>query len=271
MKQTIKIHGTNIEELFTVLQRIVKSGKTSQTYQEFKDYPDGIKRTVTYNHSLKPAYRSGNKLTYTEHYYIMLSPGRQDITGDELNTNITMDGLSFEGLKVGADVFLDIESLDNWQELLDKTLAELRLLYPEPAPLLTRAQYLGLTISADEVNKQYGFMRADLDTPAPIVDTAKDEGKSAKEKTVAKPRKKKSKVITMPAYYEDAKKWVLAWEVIEPLIDGDSTLEIDYDELRPNLKARGLKFGNETIKKIILWGKSKKVLTLLKLDRKFNK
>lgn len=103
------------------------------------------------------------------------------------------------------------------------------------------------------------------------VDTVGTESKATKDKAGAKPRKRKSKKATLPVRYEDAKKWVLAWEVIAPLIDNDPTLEIDYDELRPNLKARGLKFGNETIKKIIQWGKSEEVLTLLELDRKHNR
>ncbi len=95
------------------------------------------------------------------------------------------------------------------------------------------------------------------------VDAAKPEKKNAK------PRKAKGKIPTMPKRKADAYKWVLAWEKIEPKIQEDATLKIDYDELRTYLKAFSLTFrGNDTLRKIIKCGDARKIPTREEFERK---
>lgn len=131
MKHTIKIQNTTIDELFIVLSKVLLNGVKTKVDKTIRDnFEDGIKRTATHSHTLQPGRRDGNKLSWREFYYFTFEPGRKDITGGEVDTRrITDDALSFTGLQIRADVLLEVEYLDTWQELLDWALAELQLLY----------------------------------------------------------------------------------------------------------------------------------------------
>lgn len=132
---SIKFPEPNIENLFKILSYKIETRKEAKVNKIVKEYDDGVTRTVTYSHRLRSCNRSGNKLTWTEHYYIMLSPSKEDVTHDEITT-MHLDALSFMGYQIRDNVLLEIEYLDQWRELLDATLTDLRNLYGEtnPAP-----------------------------------------------------------------------------------------------------------------------------------------
>ena len=119
------------------------------------------------------------------------------------------------------------------------------------------------TDSQQEINKAIAELTgqpADLDVPT---------NEAAK---VEKPKTRKKKKLKLPSRYGDAEKWVLAWEVLESLIDNDLTLKIDCDELRPRLKAQGLNFrGDKTLKDIIALGRQHGIPSLLEFEQKHKK
>ena len=96
------------------------------------EYADGITRNVNYHHDLGQPYRDGNKLFIKEHYYIMVFPGKTDLTAVELVTDLTLDGLVFTFFQTQKNVLLELEYLEHWQELVDGILSELVELFPEP-------------------------------------------------------------------------------------------------------------------------------------------
>lgn len=230
MKITKKIQDAKLEEIFTVLQRIISQNKTAQRWEQIRDNPDGTKQTVIYDRSLNPVYRSGNKLTWQEHYYTIVK--------DTVTTNITVDGLSFEGMQVGTAVILDIECLDNWQELVNNVMAEL---------------------------PKYEYFPANLD--APTVDTLGTDSKSPKVET-PKTRKGKNKIPDMPTKPADAYQWVLAWEQMEHKIENDPTLKIDYHEIREYLKSFSIDLKEDTLRKIMKRGRAKKIPSRVDFERK---
>jgi len=105
-----------------------------------------------------------------------------------------------------------------------------------------------------------------LPSPAPTVDAVGTESKSPKDKAGAKTRK--TKIPDMPTKTADAYRWVLAWERIEPKIQDDPTLKIDYHELQEWLKSYSLQFKEDTLRKIIKRGQAKKIPTSADFERK---
>ena len=126
----IRLQTRSLEEVFALLQnRLQTISPKSQIRTKVIDaYRDGIVREARYSETLTSPDRVGNKLIVRSNYHIMVYPGKVDVNVEEIVEMDLLDAIVFTGWETQT-VFLELEYLPSWHEMVKKIIVELYELF----------------------------------------------------------------------------------------------------------------------------------------------
>jgi hypothetical protein len=122
----IRLQSKSLESVFALLLNRLQtiSPKTQVRTKTLDSYQDGIVRKVTYSESLMSPNRVGNKVIVRSNYHISVYPGKIDKSAEEVVEMHQWDAIIFVGWETQT-VYLELEYLPNWHEMVEKIIAEL--------------------------------------------------------------------------------------------------------------------------------------------------
>jgi formylglycine-generating enzyme required for sulfatase activity len=129
-KQKIRLKTQKLDEVLAFLENNLQNlyPKSKSRAVALDNYPDGIKRTITYTDTLAFPQRGKNGLVVQCDAHMTVFPGEFDANTGETTIFNTYNALKFTGWETQT-VYLEFEYAKNWEDLADSLIDELHKLF----------------------------------------------------------------------------------------------------------------------------------------------